>query len=392
MSQQESSLKVPGITGLGNMTNWNSILPVGMCWLHRSASKVVLPNPMIPFGLAWWICYKMINGQNWALQLPGVGNKGTCSSSSPGSTSRIVWNDRQGDRFVSHIKDVHTYEQRTLPFAVYSLSPNGRTALSVDFERINNLRPGYGYAGIPDPNTNQIAPENAGVYICDLETGKKELIIYVAQMNRMPLKESDDSYFKDFYTEKNWFNHLLFNTDGSHFVFLHKWVATSKPNSRFGTLKYSSDLTGKDIRLVDGSGYTSHFIWRDTDHLMMWTRHRGKSGFFLFKDDGLDQGIIEGERIMTKNGHNTYLPGNEWFLNDTYPDENRLQHVYLYHVPTEKRIPIGDFFSDPAYTGELRTDTHPRSSPDGTKVVIDCPVGESGRQLVLMDIESLLKP
>ncbi len=309
----------------------------------------------------------------------------------PGTDSKVIWNDRQKDQFICHIKDFKTGEQKTLPFPIYTLSPDGETALSVDFERINDLRPGYGYAGIPDPNREVLAPENAGIYRCDLETGEKELIISIADMSRYPLGESDDPTFDHFHTQKNWFNHLLFNTDGSRFVFLHRWkLPRELKKGSFGTLMYSSDLEGKDIRIVDGSGYTSHFIWRDPEYLAMWTRHRGKDGFYLFKDDGSDMAIQIGEGIMARNGHNTYLPGNEWILNDTYPDEDRMQHVYLYHVPTGKRIPIGDFYLDPSYQGEWRCDTHPRFSPDGKKVVIDCPVGDQGRQLVLMDISIIV--
>ena len=155
-------------------------------------------------------------------------------------------------------------------------------------------------------------------------------------------------------------------------------------------MMYSSDLEGRDIRIVDGSGYTSHFIWRDPEHLMMWTRYRGKDGFFLFRDDGSDRAVQEGEGIMTRNGHNTYLPDDNWILNDTYPDNERLQHVYLYHIPTKKRIPLGDFYLAPDYKGEWRCDTHPHASPDGSKVVIDCPVGDQGRQLVMMDISNII--
>ena len=310
----------------------------------------------------------------------------------PGSASKVIWNDRQENQYVSHIKDIVTGEEKTLPFPIYTLSPDGRTALSVNFERINDLRPGYGYTGIPDPNREVLAPENAGIYLCNLETGEKELIISIADMNSMPLRESEDPTFNYFYTERNWFNHLLFNTDGSRFVFLHRWTLPSElKKGGFGTLMYSSDLEGRDIRIVDGSGYTSHFIWRDPDHLAMWTRHRGQDGFFLFKDDGSDAAVQIGEGIMTRNGHNTYLPGNEWILNDTYPDKERIQHVYLYHIPTGKRFPIGDFYLDPDYKGEWRCDTHPRFSPDGNKVVIDCPVGDQGRQLVLLDIREIVK-
>ena len=158
-------------------------------------------------------------------------------------------------------------------------------------------------------------------------------------------------------------------------------------------MMYTSDIKGEDIRLIDSSGFTSHFIWRDTEHIMAWTNLEPQGrGFYLFKDEEGTQALLEGEGIMTRNGHNTYLPidmGN-WILNDEYPNEDRVQQVYLYHVPTKKRIPIGDFYLNRKYTGEWRVDTHPRSSRDGTKVAIDVPKGKEGRQVVLMDISSIV--
>jgi len=308
----------------------------------------------------------------------------------PGSETDIIWNDREGDQFVSHILNIKTKERRTLPFPIYALSPDGKHAVTTNFERINNLRRGYGYAGIPDPNADKIAPDDAGIYLCDLETGEKKLIISLAEMMDMPLPNTGDPKFEEYGEQMHWFNHLLFNTDGTRFIFLHRWKTPSDRSvGGFGTLMYTSDLEGKDLRLVDHSGYTSHFIWRDPEHIMAWTRlPTTGDGFYLFKDEEGGNPVLEGEGIMTVNGHNTYLniEGTDWILNDTYPDKDRVQHVYLYHVPTRERIPIGDFYLDPKYKGEWRVDTHPRSSRDGTKVVIDCPNGDQGRQLVLMDI------
>jgi Tol biopolymer transport system component len=94
--------------------------------------------------------------------------------------------------------------------------------------------------------------------------------------------------------------------------------------------------------------------------------------------------------VMTENGHNTYLPGNRWILNDTYPDKERKQHPYLYDTATGKRYPLGHFASPPEYTGEWRCDNHPRFSPDGKSVVIDSPHGGNGRQLYLIEISGLV--
>ncbi len=312
----------------------------------------------------------------------------------PKSDSKIIWNDREGDQFVSHVLDIHTMEKRTLPFAIYTLSPDGRTAMSVDFERINDLRRGYGYAGIPDPNGALIAPTIAGIYRCDLETGVKTLVISLADMMYEDLPDSDDpAYTEDYHEQKHWFNHLLFNTDGTRFIFLHRWKVSNRGAIRnFGTFMYTANPDGTERRLVDPSGFTSHFIWRDPSTILAWSHHDSHGhAFYLYDDRPYDEPEGVGIDIMTHNGHCTYLPGNRYILNDTYPDkENRQQHVYLFDTKTENRIPLGSFYLPPEYKGEWRTDTHPRFSPDGKKIIIDCPDGQTGRQLLLMDISTVV--
>ena len=203
---------------------------------------------------------------------------------------------------------------------------------------------------------------------------------------------ADDEANKDRTTQKNWFNHLLFNTEGSRFIFLHRWKANSKKDvGGFATLMYTSDLEGKDIRLIDPSNYTSHFIWRDKNHITAWTRQPSHGpGFYVFTDGKPDETYVLNQEKMPVNGHNTYLPKHpDWILNDSYPDKNRFQHVFLYNVRTDEKIPLGDFYAPPVYKGEWRCDTHPRSDRKGKLVCIDCPVGNTGRQLILMDISEI---
>jgi len=66
----------------------------------------------------------------------------------PGTDSEVAWNDRQDGRFVCHILDVKSGRKRTLPHPFYCLSPDGKTGFAPDFRRLNDTRPGYGYAGI----------------------------------------------------------------------------------------------------------------------------------------------------------------------------------------------------------------------------------------------------
>jgi hypothetical protein len=187
---------------------------------------------------------------------------------------------------------------------------------------------------------------------------------------------------------------LLFNTDGSRFIFLHRWKAHSKKDvGGFATLMYTSDLEGKNINLVDPSNYTSHFIWKNKTQIAAWTRQPTHgNGFYVFTDGSPEETLVLNQEKMPVNGHNTYLPEHSnWILNDSYPDKDRLQHVYLYNTKTDVKIPLGDFYSPIEYKGEWRCDTHPRASNDGKMVCIDCPVGKEGRQLILMDISHIIK-
>jgi hypothetical protein len=311
----------------------------------------------------------------------------------PGSVNEVLWNDKEGNHFVCHIMNIETKEKRTIPWPIYSLSPDGKWAVTTDYRRVNDTRPGYGYAGISDPAANELAPESSGIWKIDLETGEAKLIISLAQAAAIP-----NPHDKDFTEAKHWFNHLLVNPDGSRFIFLHRWRYTDAEKNKqykgvggFGTRMFTASNDGTDLRIIDPYNYTSHFIWRDPSHILAWTRIPEKGdGFFLFEDSPEENIVQVGKGVMTLNGHCTYLPGTDWILNDTYPSrKERLQSVYLYNEASGEYIPLADFYSPPEYKGEWRCDTHPRSSSDGNFVIIDSPNLE-GRQMYILDIRDIL--
>lgn len=61
--------------------------------------------------------------------------------------------------------------------------------------------------------------------------------------------------------------------------------------------------------------------------------------------------------------------------------KERNQNVYIFNVPTDRKLPLDAFHSPPEYTGEWRRDKHPHFSPDGRKVAIDSPHGGNDSQM-----------
>lgn len=298
--------------------------------------------------------------------------------------AEVVWNDRDGDRFFAHAYCPATGKYRELPHAMYVIAPNGEYALFPDFARLNDTRPGYGYCGIPDPNANEAAPENAGIWRMDLKTGETKLLFSFRDVADIV---PEGGYSKG---AKHWFNHLLIAPDSKRFLFLHRWRGEEECRGKWKGWKtrlMTANADGSGIYVLNPYDYTSHLVWRDAAHVIAHAERpdHGKS-FYVFEDKTQNTTPV-GCEIMKVDGHVSYLPhtNQEWILNDTYPDKNRYQHPFIFHIPTETKIALGDFYLPPEFTGEWRCDLHPRASRDGRKVLVDS-AHSGGRQIYLIDL------
>jgi len=309
----------------------------------------------------------------------------------PSSKDEVMWNDRQDGQFVAHIMNVHTKKKRTLPKPIYTLSPDATWGLGLDFGRLQDLRPGYGYKGVPDMYKTSTAPEETGIYSINLKTGGHKLLIPYSKCAAMQhLGEDVSNYW-------HWYNHLLIDPTGERFIFLNRWRKSREfkdQGTGFITRMFTANKNGEDLYVIDPSGFSSHFVWRDAKYVCAWTKPIGyPSGFYLLEDK--TQNIEKvGEGIMPVNGHNTYLPNrnNEWILNDSYPQgPERLQTPYLFNTVSKKRYDLGNFYEPDTYKGEMRCDLHPRYSPNGKMVIIDSTHEGLGRQMYLIDVSEIVK-
>lgn len=294
----------------------------------------------------------------------------------------IIYNGVDGDRYVSIVRDVQSGESRTLPRPIYAVDASGTTAVSLDFDRLNRLRPGYGYHALPEAYPDDPAPDSAGIYVMDLASGENELIIPISWAAR---NEPDGRFADDVH---HWFNHLQFNPSGSFFIFLHRWGI---PGTRWGTRMYVARPDGSDIRLIQDTGMVSHFDWRDDRTILAWsTTEEQGDAFFLFD---IEDGSIEpmGTDVLPRDGHCSYSPDRRWVLNDTYPDSDRNQTLMLYRPEDNLRVEVGKFFLPPELKGPYRCDLHPRWNRDGTQVCIDSAHVDDMRQLYVIDVDAITR-
>lgn len=104
-------------------------------------------------------------------------------------------------------------EERVLPIPCYTVSSDGKTALSLDFSRLHSLRLGYGYAELPEVTKGVALPNTTAVWRMDIETGEvTELLKYTDFVNFLPRLEMQEE------GSVHKVNHLMFSPNGKRFM------------------------------------------------------------------------------------------------------------------------------------------------------------------------------
>jgi hypothetical protein len=295
------------------------------------------------------------------------------------SATEVIFNVRGKESFSSKILNVESGESRTLPLAVYAVSPDGINAVSLNFSRVHNNRPGYGYPGFEDINKNIDAPYDDGIFLMNLKTGEAKLIISIGSIV--------DSFCRDGKKTPHWFNHLEFSPDSKRLIFLHRWYESGKRITQF----FSVNPDGSQLYCLADDGMTSHFCWLDNSRVLAWARKKEIGDrYFLFRDRTQDVEVI-GEGLFHDDGHCSYSPDRKWILTDTYPDAvEGKRSLLLYNVGKRQLITLGRFYGPLPKELARRCDLHPRWSRDGNKICFDS-IHEGSRKIYVMDISAIIQ-
>ena len=297
--------------------------------------------------------------------------------------THIIYNSFTDKQPSSTIRNVESGKTQTLPRPIYALNNAGTQAVTLDFARLDKLRPGYGYCTYKKTNTDDPAPETAGIWNLDLASGKSDIIVTLKQLAGY----KPDSRFTQ--SSYHWVNHLQFNPSGTRSIFLHRWKKDGDSGSWFTRL-FTVKPDGTDLRLHLDTGMVSHFDWQDDNTILAWVKlPKGGQLAFALIDVNDNEVTPFMPKVLTRDGHCSYSPDRKWILNDTYPDGERMQTLMVIEVATQKRIDLNKFHSPKQFTGPVRCDLHPRWNRDGTMICFDgC--HDPQRQVYVVDVKEVV--
>ena len=294
---------------------------------------------------------------------------------------QCIYNTVEEGNLVAKIRDAVSGEEiKTIPMPIQTINPQGTEALTLNYKRLDKIRPEYGYNINVRNFSGDMPYEEDGIWRIDLETGESEIILSLAHLIALNHNKTMDK-------SQHKINHIMYSPSGKRFVFMHRWVGPYGQISRL----YAANTDGSELYCLADDKMVSHYFWLDDKHLIAWARKEPVGDkYFRLKDNSNDFEIIgEGILDIYGDGHPHVHPDKEWIITDTYPNKARIRELLLYNLKTNKLLVVGAFRSPLKYDRAYRCDFHPRWSSDGTKISIDS-VHDGFRNSYIIDVTKII--
>ena len=294
----------------------------------------------------------------------------------PYFSNRILYNDMREGKYCSVVLDITTGEERVLPMPAYTISADGKTALSLDFSRLHSLRPGYGYAALPESTKDVALPDTTAVWEMDIETGEvTELLTYTdfAEFHPRSEMQEEGSVHK--------VNHLMLSPNGKRFMVLYRWICGHRKYTRLITC----NVDGSDMYVLSDDDMVSHCFWKNDEEIIAFERKKEFGpGYYLMKDKTQEWKHLWGQ--LSNDGHPSYCPvESDLVVFDTYPNRARVQEVKIAKDTDPEPRTIAKVFAPFRYDNDTRCDLHPRWSRDGKKICFDSTFeGRKGLYIIVL--------
>ncbi len=297
--------------------------------------------------------------------------------------TQFFFNDRKPE--TNHVFTVlYDIEQRRrvreyyfpeTPVGNGGVSPRGNYFAAINYGRMARERPVTGYPGAFDWAADEQAPDSDGVFVVNLESGRKRLLISFAEMAervRMDRPDIDDAGL--------YINHTLWNRPGDMLYFFLRGRIDPK------TIAVNIPCTIN----ADGSGFTVHetFIgghpeWGEGYEII--GRHRADQVVYNVEQQEIVRTLGNRRIFPDPEGDIALSPDGEWLVNGSKYRSGRMQYDFL-HLESGTHLRSDEVSRGELLHGDLRIDPAPRWNRHSNAVLVPSWTDDDTRQLVIIRI------
>lgn len=298
--------------------------------------------------------------------------------------SHLAFNTEIDNQLKTCVADVSDNSKTYLPYPIDTLSDDGKLATSFSYERLNVLMPGYGYAYCNDGGMlNENTPSTTGMFIMDMESGERKMIISLHQLVEMLGDDISAS-------QRHYVTHSEFSKDGRYVSFMHRYIG--EDYRKRTSILYVYDLQEERFHRLPTTGMVSHYCWNSRNQIVAYCSVEEGDAHVMFDIPScLYKPVMLGKLNM--DGHQTFVD-DDTFVTDTYPDKWRMASIYSVNTKTDEKFELAYLHSPKKYQTHdehchIACDLHPRMSNDKRFVCFDS-VHTGRRSLCVMPYINLL--
>ncbi|NQY74118.1 MAG: hypothetical protein HRT90_05080 [Candidatus Margulisbacteria bacterium] len=275
-------------------------------------------------------------------------------------SNRFIYNDysSKSENYVSKIANISSEKvEAQIDFPIYDTFNN--LAISLNFNRLNRMRPDYGYRNQNSDPFEEKWRDRDGLFLIHLNKNITKLLYSFRDILKI-------DYHPSFDQAEHKVNHIMINPDGSQFVFLHRYFVRGRKIDRL----MLGDTKGSPLQVLS-QPMVSHYFWKNAQTIIGFLEHSTCGNGYYEIDILLKKTTPIHAALINQLGDGHPSTFEDTILFDTYPNRSRMKDLYIYHAKSKSLNKIGSFFEPIFHTGENRCDLHPRFSPNGKQIFID---------------------
>ena len=275
---------------------------------------------------------------------------------------------------IERMRRVCEYRFGDTPIGNGGVAADGSAWLGLNYGRLARLRLVTGYPQALDWSKDEIAPEDDGIFIVDIKTGKKQLLVSYRQLDEK-LRERDP----DLDHGGLFVNHTLWNRDSDHVYFFARAGWSGQGGKRINTpFSIRADGTGLTLHEIHIGG---HPEWAEGSLLI------GRRGAKQILYDVMYKKVVgqlgTPEIFPNPEGDISLSPSGLWFVNGHKKADINYYTVYRRHDGTFAR---SEGIFKGSYGGDIRIDPAPRWNRTNNMILVPGITKNRTRQLFMIRV------
>jgi len=274
-------------------------------------------------------------------------------------------------------KRIREYRFDDTPVANGGVAADGSAFLAINYGRLARLRLVTGYPQALDWSADHIAPENDGIFVVDIKTGKKRLLVSYRRLEGELKKRKPQLNHTGLFI-----NHTLWNRDSDRVYFFAR-AGWSK------TMKNKGDRVNTPCSInIDGTGLTLHkkFLgghpeW-DKNNIIIG-RDGDKQALYDIETQTIVGQLGTPEMFPNPEGDIALSPDANWFVNG-YKKQNK--NYYAVYRRSDGAFVRSDGIDKGQYSGNIRIDPAPRWNRTSDKILIPGIAENKTRQIFVLKV------